>query len=641
MSDTWQPKNKAQAVMSKRYRGMPVTKRMEMAVQAVLAGEQNQSEAARNFGVSRPRLNENVRAAKDKLRTLSARAEVAAAERRAADDPVPRPAPSAPDRTLPVLGEVRRVPPFDEFCRTYFGRLECPDCGRHHELPGFHVEMMQALAGPDKRLLINLPPYHAKSTVGTVHHSVYELCRDPNARVLIVSKSERLAQRFLYQITKLVSDPDLYDGGPNLLEDWGPFTTGTEQWNKSQIYIAGRSSAEKDPSVSCLGVGGHIYGVRADIIKFDDIADLENQRNVDRVQEMLVWCTQEAASRVGKNGKLQFIGTRISAGDIYSHLQNLPAFRTIRYPCITDDEQQTTLWPDHFGYKNAVMQRDSMSVEQWQLVYQNVDTPGIGASFPPEIVEATYSPDWALGSYDPRWALIAGLDPAGANSQAGFTALVLLGVDMTTGHRHLIDLVNVKQMKAPQLRDQIFDWADRYPLRELRVESNGLQSQLVQYNQEIMTRLTARGVRVVPHITTGHNKWDPIFGVESMATMFYNQGITLPTKDVSSRNRIRPLVEQLTSFPMGTVTDLVMAMWFAELGAREIFQRAAMPLFDPRIKLPPRLAARRRVIDFADRTIRAAPSTSAMNGPGRPMFPNVPDMKEVRLANVAGSVVVS
>lgn len=633
MSTEWQPKTKAQATMSKRYRGLPATKRMEMAVAAVLAGEHNQSEAARHFGVTRSRLNENVQGAKAKLRTLTARAEAAAAERRAADEP-------APQRPLHVSNEVRRVPPFEEFSRTYFGNLECPDCGRHHELPDFHIEMMRALSGTDKRLLVNLPPYHAKSTVATVHHSVYELCRDPNARILIVSKSERLAQRFLYQITKLISDPSLYDNGPNLIDDWGPFTTGTEQWNKSQIYIAGRSSAEKDPSVSCLGVGGHIYGVRADIIKFDDIADLENQRNIDRVQEMLVWCTQEAASRVGKNGKLQFIGTRISAGDIYSHLQNLPAFRTIRYPCIVDDEQQTTLWADHFGYTNAVMQRDSMSAEQWQLVYQNVDTPGIGASFPPEIVEAVYSTDWALGSFDQRWALIAGLDPAGANSQAGFTALVLLGVDMTTGHRHLVDLVNVKQMKAPQLRDQIFDWAERYPLRELRVESNGLQSQLVQYNQEIMTRLTARGVRVVPHITTGHNKWDPNFGVESMATMFYNRQISLPTKDVASRNRIRPLVEQLTAFPMGAVTDLVMAMWFAELGAREVFQRSAMPLFDPRVKLPPRLASRRRVVDFADRTVRAAPPAHLAGSVGRQMFPDLSELREVPLANVAGSVFV-
>ena len=256
------------------------------------------------------------------------------------------------------------------------------------------------------------------------------------------------------------------------------------------------------------------------------------------------------------------------------------------------------------------------------------------------MIEATYDADRALGQYDPTWSLVAGLDPAGAGDQAGYTALVLLGLDMRTGNRFLVDLVNVKQMKALQLRDQIFEWADRYPLRELRVESNGLQSQIVQYNQEIMARMTARGVRVVPHITTGHNKWDAQFGVESMASMFYNRSISLPTRDVASRNRIRPLTDQLQSFPMGQVSDLVMALWFAELGVRDVYQRAAIPLFDPRVKLPPRLAARRRVVDFSDRTVSAPPAHGDPFASGRGLFPGTPERREVPLTNVGGTIFV-
>lgn len=623
--------NKTTEYMDRHLKGVHVTKRMEMAVKAVLDGKMNQSESARHHGVSRPKLNQKIRAITTRIEEQQARSAAAAAERRQATE-APAEGPQVP--SLRVEGEVRRVPPFEEFARKYFGNLECPDCGRHHDLPGFHSEMMGALSGPARRLLINMPPYHAKSTVATVQHSVYELCKDPNIRILIVSKSQRLAERFLYQISKYLSDPSIYPDGANLIQDWGPFTTGSEQWNKQQIYVAGRQSAEKDPSLSALGVGGHIYGIRADIIKFDDIADLENQKNLDRVQEMLTWCTQEAASRVGRNGKLQFIGTRISAGDVYSHLQGLPAYDVLRYPCIIDEESKLTLWPDHFAYHNAVEMRDSMSAEQWQLVYQNVDTPGFGASFPPEVIEACYDSEFQLGRFDTRWHLIAGLDPAGAGEQSGFTAMVLLGLDKETGKRHLVDLVNVKQMKAPQLRDQIFDWADRYPLRELRVESNGLQSQLVQYNDEINARLSNRGVRVVGHITTKHNKWDPQFGVEAMSALFHNRRVVLPTGTPADRNRIRPLTEQLQAFPMGMVTDLVMAFWFAELGCKEAFQRAQIPMFDQRMKLPPRLASRRRVVDFSDRTVSAPPDPDihdAFQAQGRPLT-------EKRFVNVPGSI---
>lgn len=618
--------------MLKQYAPYSVARRMQIAVDEVLEKGVSQAEAARKTGVSRSRLNEHVKKANEVFAAQQERSRLAREERNQRDQPVEPVEPV--ERPLHVTGEVRRVQPFADFARTYFAQLVCPDCGVHHELPDFHVGMMDVLSGPDKRVLINMPPYHSKSTIATVQQTVYDLCKDPNHRTVIVSKSQRLAERFLYSIVKHLTDPAVYHGGPNLIEDWGPFQ-GPSDWNKSQIYVAGRNSSEKDPSVACLGVSAHIYGVRAEKIIFDDIADLENQRNQERVIEMLTWCTQEAGSRVGKTGKLQFIGTRISAGDIYSHLEKLPAFKTMRFPCILDEETKTTLWPEHFGYENADLQRSSMTSDQWQLVYQNVDTPGFNASFTPEILEGCRDMTSVLGSYDPNWALIAGLDPAGANSQAGYTALVLLGVDMKTGVRHLVDMVNVKQMKAPQLRDQLFDWADRYPLRELRVEVNGLQSQLVQYNQEIITRLTNRGVRVVPHITSGHNKWDPQFGVESMSPMFYNKQILFPGADISTRNRVRSLEEQLISFPMGRTSDLVMALWFAELGAREIFQRAMLPMFDPRVRLPSRVAKNRRVIDFAERTVRPPSAATAM--PGREMFPGR-QVGEVKMVNVGGSV---
>src|SRR3546814_12260036 len=59
------------------------------------------------------------------------------------------------------------------------------------------------------------------------------------------------------------------------------------------------------------------------------------------------------------------------------------------------------------------------------------------------------------------------------------------------------------QLKAPMLKAQLFEWPERYywSLRELRVESNGLQSQLVQYNDAINQRMTAKGVRVCPHLS--------------------------------------------------------------------------------------------------------------------------------------------
>lgn len=652
--------------MDKRYQGWTRDKRMKEAVRRVLEDGWTQSEAARKYGVSRERVNRNVVAHRNKMTELAARSEAALAERVAAfesssggvvveavepgpqeDGPAPPPedvhdlddVSQDVDIVLPgsqeYITELRRIQPPDVFMRDYFGSVICPDCGVHHDVPGFHDEILSRIVDPGvRRLLVNLAPYHAKSTIGTVTSTVYEICRDPNSRTAIVSKAERLARNFLYQIKKFLTDENLYqDSARNLIEDWGPFHN-PNSWSATDIFVAGRSSSEKDPTVSTYGVGAQIYGYRFDRMLFDDIADLENQRNADRVQEMLQWATQECASRVGKTGKLIFLGTRVSPGDIYSYLQDLPAYEVLRYPCIMDEQEQTTLWPGHFPYSAAVEQRESMSIEQFQLVYQNVDTLGAGAAFPLDVVERSQDTSRFMGHWDPSWRMVLGVDPAGAGQQAGYTAMVVLAVDVMTGQRFIVDMVNHKQMRAPQIKDQIIDFADKYPLAEIWVEVNGLQSQLFQYDQELISKLTQRGIRFVPHITHGKSgrggKWDDNFGVESMGPMFYNNQISCPYGDINSRRKTGELHAQLTQFPMGTVSDLVMALWFAELGCRELLQRFKIPAFDSRARVPARIRNRRRIVDFGTGEVRS-PHPDEVSDPS-----HTPVTR--RLVNIAGGV---
>ncbi|WP_248785689.1 hypothetical protein, partial [Escherichia coli] len=52
----------------------------------------------------------------------------------------------------------------------------------------------------DNRILINIPPNHAKSITITVDYVTYKIVNNPNFRVLIVSQTQRLAADFLYAI---------------------------------------------------------------------------------------------------------------------------------------------------------------------------------------------------------------------------------------------------------------------------------------------------------------------------------------------------------------------------------------------------------------------------------------------------------
>lgn len=570
----------------KKYETWSKDRRYKAAISKVLNDGWTQSDAATEYGISRQHLSGRLKGEREK------RAErVEQAKAQAAVGPL-------------GINEKRRIGTFTEFVDRYLGGWTCPDCGVHHDVPGFHHEIADAVTGDFRRVLINMPPYHSKSTLVTVWHTVYDICRDPNLRTLLVSKSLPFARTFMHSISEMLTNPELYGDGPNPILDWGPFKSdGQSTWSSEQIYVAGRTTAEKDPTVAALGVGQQIYGRRADVLKFDDVATLDNQRNPDRVAGMLEWFDKEALSRIGKSGRAIWIGTRVNPGDVYSQLATRAGYKVLRYPCILDDETEQTLWPEHFPYDQALVHRSEMRPADFQLIYQQVDIPGVGASFTQDMIDMCKDTSRVRGHYDSTWRLFAGLDPAGGNKGSGFTAFTLIGVDPMTGKRYLVDSLAVKSMKAPQMKDQILDWTDRYPLFEWRVESNGVQSQIVQYDMELVQHLAKRGVRVVPHHTHG-NKWDPQFGVESLAPLMETGLVSIPWGNAQSTQAFQPLIEELIAFPMGAVTDRVMSLWFADLGCRELLNRAHLPMFHERMKVPNRVKRRRRVVDFQNQEVR-------------------------------------
>lgn len=612
-TEPWR-KTKAEATMDARHKNKSRTTRMKEAAHKVVYDGLTISEVARSYGVSRTRLSGHVQELKNQYQEQQQRALEAtrAEEFHAAGRSWEEGVLSASVSPL-GMNEKRRVPPPLEFDNLYFNNLVCPDCHRHHERPAFHEEIWQAARSDSPRTGINIPPYHAKSTTITVKDTVYDIVKNPNSRTLIVSKARSFAEQFMVSIQELLTNRLLYESAArNLIDDFGPFQDPNGIWNKGQIYVAGRQTPEKDPTVQAIGVGSAIYGRRADKVKFDDIADTENSRNPEQVARQLGWIDKMALTRVGKSGKAIWVGTRVGPGDIYSVLKQRKSYEWITYSCVLDYDTELTLWPDHFPFSQAMVHKDEMSEADFQLVYQNLEIPGVGAAFPADLVEAAKSTDMQAGVCPPGVRVVAGLDPAGASKKSGFTAMVVLAVDILSGHRTVLEIVNIKSFKAPAMKARMIELCDRYPISEWRVESNAVQSQLWQ-DPQLMQDLANRGVRLKEHYT-GSKKWDPTFGVESMSSLFHAGMFHIPFGGNDTRRMMQPLVEQLISFPMGTITDVVMALWFAEIAARDYTRRNHLPLFSDRQRVPDWVRRRRRVIDMGARTIRPVPLSEQRTG---------------------------
>ncbi len=98
------------------------------------------------------------------------------------------------ERSLTALGISRDEIKFPEFSEMFLDQKVFPhhqdwiDLLEGQEPSWLHNNMIYEKGDPN-RLLINVPPEHAKSTVITVNYSTYRIALNPNVRIIVVSKT--------------------------------------------------------------------------------------------------------------------------------------------------------------------------------------------------------------------------------------------------------------------------------------------------------------------------------------------------------------------------------------------------------------------------------------------------------------------
>ncbi|MEW2080121.1 hypothetical protein AB0941_42790, partial [Streptomyces sp. NPDC013433] len=178
---------------------------------------------------------------------------------------------------------------------------------------------------------------------------------------------------------------------------------------------------------------------------------------------------------------------------------------------------------------------------------------------------------------------ILSLDPA----MTGDTFALVMAVDRQTQKRYVLQAW-VQAAPTPEwIRNLIKEVAVEYSVNEVVVETNAFQLFLF-HDPEVNEFLRQRGIRMQPHYT-GRNKQDPDFGVASVAPLFgskrkVNDGAGRETHNgdnllhlprVDDSVGLKALVEQLITWQPGVrgnklKMDGPMALWFAELRAREV-----------------------------------------------------------------------
>jgi len=467
--------------------------------------------------------------------------------------------------------------------------------------------------GDPKRVLINVPPEHAKSTTITTNYVLYKIITEPNTRVIIVSKTQGMARKFLGAIKTRLSHPAYIKlqtaFGPN-----GGYKADSTQWSADMIYLGtGRDSGEKDPTVQALGFGSQIYGARADLIILDDVV---MNSNAHEWEKQIEWLQKEVITRLGRHGKLLIVGTRVAPIDLYKMIRDggqwtggKSPFTYCAMPAVLEfDENPTnwkTLWPRTNIQENNIdeigpdglypkwdgpslfKRRSEVAPSVWAMVYQQEDV----------MEDSIFSPTCVAGSVNgmrKRGPLkagipghpkhiesaytVIGLDPA----MAGATGAVVLSYNRADSKIYILDCVNMTDTTPQRIRDLIEEWVIKYKPQEIRIEINAHQKAYA-LDDELRNWLSQYGCTLNSHFT-GKNKWDVGFGVASMASLFGtvrdgrfqdNNIIEMPSNEGSEG--LKTLTQQLITWKPDTrnPTDTVMALWFAVIRVRELMQQSS------------------------------------------------------------------
>jgi len=524
----------------------------------------------------------------------------------------------AKNKSVKSLGVAKDEVTFPQFSEIFLDQKAFP----HHldwidllegREPSWLHPSMKYEKGQQSRLLINVPPEHAKSTVITVNYSTYRIALNPNVRIIVVSKTLLKAREFVYAIKQRLSHPRWL----KLQTTYGPsegWQSDSDTWRVDTVYLGGdaRNSSEKDPTLQALGMGGQIYGARADLIILDDCITTSNAHEYEK---QIDWLQKEVITRLGKNGKLLIVGTRIAATDFYKELREPKywsggkcPFTYMGMPAVLeydeDPDKWVTLWnksdspwdgdedtePDENGLypkwdgPTLHSRRGEVTPSTWALVYQQEDVEE-DSIFPPALVQACLNGSRRRGPLKQgavghptavEGYTIIGFDPA----MAGNAAFVVITHNRVDSKIYILDCINMTEPNPQKIRQAIEDLVLKYKPQEFRVEINAHQK-AYSLDEDLRSWLSLYGVRLEAHFT-GKNKWDTNFGVASMSTLFgtvrdgkFQGNNTIELPSTADSEGMKALVQQLITWKPNTrgKTDTVMALWFAVLRAREFMQQ--------------------------------------------------------------------
>lgn len=435
----------------------------------------------------------------------------------------------------------------------------------------FHEEWHQ-LARDSDRLVLFAPVEHAKTTHMAVGETLHRIGNDTSLRCAVISNTQQQAVKILGSIRQhSETNPRVAEVFPDLK----PSSDPKAPWHQTALTFE-RPTISKDPSIQALGTGSPILGSRLDFVVIDDINDFENTRTPEQRQKTVDYIDSSVLTRLSEDAVVLFIGTPWGLEDSLHVFEKRSGWVSRRYSAVLNPEdppeQWKTLWPAQFSPERMrKIAEGTTEIDLARNYFCQVRT-NASARFKEEWIRA------AMAAGRGRTLLHRAPVTGGGKLLPCFTG-VDLGIGQTEKHdltvlftialderlRRLVVAIESGRWTAPEIVQRIGDTHRRYN-SIVGVEDNGAQSFLVQW-------CTQAGIPVRPWTTSGRNKYDESFGVESLAIELRAGMWVIPSGPDGTQisDEVRLWVRGLLFYtPSAHTSDHVIAAWIARELARQM-----------------------------------------------------------------------
>jgi predicted phage terminase large subunit-like protein len=420
-------------------------------------------------------------------------------------------------------------------------------------------------AGHIRRLLVNMPPRHTKSTICAVLYPAWVWVTDPAKKFLTASHSHDLAVRDCGATRRLSESKWFQDRWPHVkvMDD--------EAAKERYKLTSGGGRIAGSPTGVSTGDGGDIL-IGDDLLKIDARFSEPIRRGVNQ------WVSETLLSRLNdpQTGKVILIGQRLHERDVFgellaqggwTHLNFVTEYEpsrrcTINVPGFSWDgdprkESGELLWPQRFGPPEIEQIKKCNTPSGYAALYQQRPTPAGGGRFKEEwfrdLEMRETSSGWEFLLFNPDGVrvvkqsdckLFGPVDPASAEKTTGNKPCytVMLAVAATAEKDVLIFDIYRRNAPAPEVLDAMQTFKDRNRLELLIAEKNGLGLPIVQM-------AIANGITVKPVDAVGNKE-----SRAEAAEIHARNGKVYILRNAPWRNEF---LSELELFPAGEFADQV------------------------------------------------------------------------------------